>query len=562
MLLADSPRDEYGRDRFCVLGIKPDFTADRWIASALALLLSTDAMSSTQLLDAFDRIDQPRVLVIGDLILDRYTFGDAERVSQEAPVILLRADHREARLGGAANVCQMLRGLDVHVTCAGVIGEDADGTHVHHLLQDAGVETSLLVADDSRPTTVKERFIGRAANRHPHQILRVDSEVRTPISASIAKRLLNQIRKALRKTDVVLVSDYDKGVCAPSLLAELMDLAHKAGVPVVVDPIRNSDYARYRGATALTPNRLETELATGVRIETVDDAFRAGEQLCRELNLEMAFVTLDSDGMALVRPNQPPQRFPTRVREVYDITGAGDMVLAMIGAALAAGVAPEDACRLGNIAGGLEVEQVGVAVIPRDTIRNEIIARQGGPRAALSLEQVALLAENYRAQGKKVVFTNGCFDLLHVGHVSYLEEAAQLGDVLVVAINSDESVRRLKGPPRPFIKQTDRASVLAALGCVDHVLIFDEPTPHKMLEAIQPDVLVKGGTYTPDEVVGHEVVHAYGGQVCVTGAVDGISTTRIVESVTERSTLPPPHYLAQPRRDAPPAEESGTESPS
>lgn len=521
-------------------------------------------MGSPELLTTFDRLGRPRVLVVGDLILDRYTFGDAERVSQEAPVILLRAEQREARLGGAANVCNMLRGLEAEVACAGVVGQDRDGELLRRLLRETGVETSLIYDDAARPTTVKERFIGRAQGRHPHQMLRVDREVRDAISAELQAMLLAAIVHRLPLFDVLLVSDYDKGVCTRGLLSALIDAARTAGVPVLVDPIRSHDYTRYRGATGMTPNRLEAELATGIHIQTAADAFAAAGKLRDDLQLDLGIVTLDRDGMALVDRDGTASVFPTRPRAVYDITGAGDMALAMIGVALAAKTPPPLALQLANVAAGLEVEKVGVAVIPREEIRQRIVeeARAFETRmpAAKSfdlrdkvtdLERLAESVAEHKKLGRKIVFTNGCFDLLHVGHVSYLAEARALGDVLVVGLNSDASVRRLKGDTRPIINQTDRATMLAALAAVDHVVVFDEPTPHRLLEALRPEVLVKGGTYAPHEVVGHELVTAYGGEVCVVGLVEGVSTTRIVaalsgapiSSTSATPTLTGPHFL-------------------
>ena len=523
-------------------------------------------MSMPDLLAVLDRLGHPRVLVLGDLILDRYTFGNAERVSQEAPVILLRADQREARLGGAANVCNMLRGLEAQVTCAGVLGCDREGEEIRRLLEEVGTDQSLLVDDPARPTTVKERFIGRAQGRHPHQMLRVDSETREPISAELERRLLGGVIADLNKFDIVLVSDYAKGVCTPTLLRGVIDAARRNGVPVLVDPIRWHDYSRYRGATAMTPNRLEAEMATGIHIETASDAFRAATRLRDDLALDLGIVTLDRDGMALVDGDGHADIFPTRPRAVYDITGAGDMALAMIGVALAAGVPPPQSLQLANVAAGLEVEKVGVAVVPRAEIRQRLLDEcraESVPQPAVkpvmpSLKVVDIDAlqravDDHRAAGRRIVFTNGCFDLLHVGHVTYLSEARLLGDVLIVAVNSDASVRRLKGPTRPVIGQRDRATMLAGLAAVDHVVIFDEPTPHALLERLRPDVLVKGGTYALDEVVGHEVVTAYGGTVCVVGLVDGVSTTRIVARLqsgdSTRPALQGPHFatVAAPR---------------
>jgi D-beta-D-heptose 7-phosphate kinase/D-beta-D-heptose 1-phosphate adenosyltransferase len=491
-------------------------------------------MNRRTLVDVLDRLARPRVLVLGDLILDRYTHGDAQRVSQEAPILVLRADRRTSQLGGAANVCQMLRGLEAEATCAGVVGDDLDGRELRTLLLERGVECDLVTVDNSRPTTVKERFVGRAGGRHPSQILRVDREVCDPLPTEIEQRLLAQLREQIPRHDVLLVSDYAKGVCTERLLRGAIDAANSAGAPVLVDPRRDGGFERYRGASLIKPNRAETEAATGRRIACVDDACEAGRELCTTLGIQQAVITLDRDGMALVGDDGASEVFPTTVRSVYDITGAGDMVLAMLGACLGGGVAIADAVRLANVAAGIEVQRPGTAVVTRDEIRTELVsASRPGSQKIVDLQTAARFAEQYRARGETVVFTNGCFDLLHVGHLQVLAESASHGDVLVVGVNSDAGVRRLKGPERPVIGERDRAALLAALSCVDYVVVFDEDTPHRLLEAIRPDVLVKGGTYAPHQVVGHEVVEAYGGRVEVTGVIEGMSTTRIVESLAD-----------------------------
>ena len=486
------------------------------------------------LLDTLGSLGHPRLLVLGDLILDRYTFGNAERVSQEAPVILLRADHRESRLGGAANVSNMLLGLEAECVCCGVVGDEPASLEMRQLLAAAGIDDSGLVVDSGRPTTVKERFIGRAANRHPHQILRVDSEVREPVSPAIEAELASRMIRRMSDCRGVLISDYDKGVCTPGLLRTVIAAARERGLPVLVDPIRGSDYSRYAGATTMTPNRLETELATGIKITTPQDAFAAGERLCRMLGLEAAIITLDSDGLALIWADGRAEHIPTRPRAVYDITGAGDMVLATFGISLAAGVPLPDACRLANVAGGLEVEKVGVARVSRDEIRADLLrGGKHGNGKIMAVDSLVPIMDAHREAGRRIVFTNGCFDLLHVGHATYLAEAASRGDILIVGLNSDDSVRRLKGPSRPVIAQSDRAALLAALACVDHVVVFDEQTPIQLIAKLRPDVLVKGGDYKhrEHEITGRELVESYGGELYLTGLVEGVSTTQILKSV-------------------------------
>lgn len=495
---------------------------------------------TAELIEHLQNLGNPRVLVIGDLILDRYIFGDAERVSQEAPVILLRADKEEIRLGGAANVANLLRGLDAEVTLAGVVGRDSDGIVVRHELERFQIGTLGILEDPGRPTTVKERYIGRAQQRHQHQMLRVDREVRTAIDGELSEQLLRTLADLIPQHDVVLVSDYAKGVCTPEIVQGTIRIARELGIPVMVDPQPGEEYGQYRGATGVTPNRLETFRATGIQVRTPEDAYEAGAKLCRELNLDFAYITLDSDGMALVDQSGRGEMLPTRRREVYDITGAGDMVLAMIGVGLAAGINPADIGRLANVAGGLEVEQIGVVRITREEMLADLIQHHRGPvnktctRDSL-IQQVAAR----RRTGQRIVLTNGCFDLLHVGHVTYLQEAAREGDCLIVAINSDTSVRSLnKGPDRPLFNEIDRAKMLASLECVNLVTIFDEETPHALLEAIRPDVLVKGGTYTREEIVGWEVVESYGGVVKPLTLVSGISTTRIVNALRTGDQVP------------------------
>ncbi|MCO6458115.1 MAG: D-glycero-beta-D-manno-heptose 1-phosphate adenylyltransferase [Pirellulaceae bacterium] len=490
---------------------------------------------ANELLRALDRAGRPRVLVLGDLLLDRYTWGDAERISQEAPVLVLRSHHQEARLGGAANVGRMLRGLEAAASCLGVVGDDDAGRQVQRLLAESGIDSAGVVIDPNRPTTVKERFIGRAGGRHPNQILRVDHEVRDPLDGQLEQQLLEQLRHAVRRHELLIISDYGKGVCTPALVSEAISAARQAGIPVLVDPARDVDYARYRGATLIKPNRTETATAWGQPIAGPADALRAGQALCRRLDAELAVITLDSEGCVLARRDGGGLAVPTRARAVYDITGAGDVVMAVIGLCLASGLPAETAVQLGNLAGGIEVERTGVSIVTRDDLRRELLAQQRpGAQKLLDLESASRTLQQHRDRGETIVLTNGCFDLLHVGHVSYLAEAAALGQVLVVAINSDAGVRKLKGPGRPVIGQADRAAMLAALACVDYVVVFDEDTPHRLLETLRPDVLVKGGTYAAEQVVGREVVAAYGGQVRVTGVVDGISTTRIVNSLRGR----------------------------
>jgi D-beta-D-heptose 7-phosphate kinase/D-beta-D-heptose 1-phosphate adenosyltransferase len=485
---------------------------------------------SAELIDLVHRFGQPRVLVIGDVMLDRYVWGDAERISQEAPVILLHADRREEKLGGASSVATMLRALGARVSLAGVVGADADAARLRQLLLDLAVDHEGVITDSARPTTVKERYMGRAQSRHPQQMLRVDYERRQAVTDTVERELIQHIQQQMRRADVVLVSDYDKGVCTPAVLAATISQAQALGVRVLADPIRGKDYRRYHGCSAITPNRLEAGLATGRAIHTTAEALEAGTELRASLDLEAAIVTLDRDGMALVHRDGRKQVFPTRPRQVYDITGAGDMVMSVLGVALAAGLDYDPAIRLANIAGGLEVEKIGVATVSRDEIIRDLL--HDGPvgrQKVLSREILGHEIECRRKLGRKVAFTNGCFDVIHAGHVEYLQEARAQADLLVVGLNSDASVRALKGHSRPVHPIDARLTVLAGFEAVDFITVFEETTPLSLIRAVRPDVLVKGADYRKDEIVGAEFVESYGGRVHLASLREGFSTTRTLQ---------------------------------
>jgi len=487
---------------------------------------------SADLIALVERLGEPRVLVLGDVMLDRYVWGDAERISQEAPVILLHADRREERLGGASSVATLLRALGAQVSLIGVTGAEADAPRIRQILGDLGIDHEGVRTDPSRPSTVKERYIGRAQHRHPQQIVRIDYERREPLADGMVNQLLQSLQSKLAWADIVLVSDYDKGVCTPQLLAQVIEKSKQQDVRVIVDPIRGRNYAKYRGCSAMTPNRLEAGLATGKTLQTNQAALEAGARLREDLSMQAAIVTLDKDGMALVHEDGRRQVFPTRPRQVYDITGAGDMVLAVLGMTLAAGADYDPAVRLANVAGGLEVEKIGVATITRDEILTDL---RGTPladsRKFQTGNRLQVELEHRRSLGQRIAFTNGCFDILHAGHVLYLQEARAQADMLLVAINSDRAVRQLKGASRPVNSQQARAVVLSSLQAVDLVTVFDETTPLELIREVRPDVLVKGGDYARTEVVGASFVESYGGRVHIAQYQEGFSTTRLLNQL-------------------------------
>lgn len=477
-----------------------------------------------------------RVLLVGDLILDRYIYGDAERISPEAPVPVLRAMERFNRVGGSANVAACLRALGVEVACCGVTGDDQAARELGALLDDLGVDRAAVLGSTSRPTTTKTRLVGLAQHRHRQQLLRLDDESTAPLEGAEAEKLADLAWRAVAGADVVCIEDYDKGVVTAGLVAALRAEARRQAKAILVDPARLTDYGRYRGATILTPNRGELFLATNRPPQgngTPEQVAERAAELLECVRAEAAVVTLDREGAVLVRGRDDWTHVSTRPRSVYDNTGAGDAVLAMLAAAVAAGGQLLDAVRLANIAGGLEVEKFGCVPITTDEVLAEL--RLEGDRQAGKLrgvdELVAELALR-RDRGETVVFTNGCFDILHAGHVDLLARCRQEGSVLVVGLNSDASVQALeKSPDRPINNQHDRAAVLGALECVDYVVFFDEPTPEQLIRRIRPDVLVKGQDWADKGVVGREFVEGQGGKVVLLPLVEGHSTTSLIERV-------------------------------
>ena len=487
---------------------------------------------TSSLLNIPRRFPGRRVVVIGDLMLDRYVYGDAERISPEAPVPVLRVVQREDRVGGAGSVALNIQSLGAQAECLGIVGRDRFGQRIREMLAAAGAETGGIFEVHDRPTITKTRLVGLAEHRHRQQILRVDDEVVRPIDPQTAAKLLERYAAALPRADVVCLEDYAKGLLADGICQRLINQARAAGKPVVVDPGRTRGWERYRGATLLTPNRAELAHAVGHELSGEQIA-EAATTLTRELELTAMVVTLGRDGALLVRPDGYTQHFPTRPRAVYDNTGAGDAVLAMIAVAIACGATLEEAVQLANVAGGLEVSKFGCVPIRRDEVVAELRATHDTTRRKVRpLDELLAELSARRQRGETVVLTNGCFDLLHPGHVELLERARALGSLLVVGLNSDASVRaQNKGDDRPVRCERDRARMLAALEAVDYVVLFDEPSVAPLVERIRPDVLVKGGDYQPHEVVGHEIVRGYGGRVVVLDFIEGYSTTGELERI-------------------------------
>ncbi len=489
------------------------------------------------LLDTLSNWRPFHAIVVGDLMLDQLVYGDAERMTADAPVPVLTVNRTEQMPGGAANVCLNLVAMHASVSVVGVVGGDGHGQTLIAALAQAGVNISGVVADPSRPTTVKQNLIGLAQHRHPQKMFRLDHESTAPLSQGVNDQLLAHVRALLPTADVLAIEDYNKGVCSTKICRAIIEMAREAGVAVVVDPASIDDYSRYARADVITPNRSEAERATGMRLAHSQDMARnsaLAKQLQDTCEIGAVVLTLDREGALLLEAGKNPVHLPTRARHVYDVTGAGDMVLAALLGARANGCGWPDAVRLANTAAGLEVEVFGVRPIPIERIHQAALVEDralGGKGRTLSECLVEVQAS--RREGKKIVFTNGCFDILHAGHIKLLREAARLGDVLIVAINADDSIRRLKGEDRPVHGESDRVEVLSELESVDLVVVFEEDTPERLLESIKPDILAKGGDYEKSEVIGGAFVESYGGRVELIPVLEGRSTTGSIQRIRQ-----------------------------
>ncbi|MGB8712272.1 MAG: bifunctional D-glycero-beta-D-manno-heptose-7-phosphate kinase/D-glycero-beta-D-manno-heptose 1-phosphate adenylyltransferase HldE [Onishia taeanensis] len=467
-------------------------------------------------------LEQARLLVVGDVMLDRYWHGGTSRISPEAPVPVVKVNDGEDRPGGAANVALNIASLGAHAALAGLVGDDENANLLTHRLEDSGVTTHFQRSPEI-PTIAKLRVMSRN-----QQLIRLDFE--QALDEVDTQDLHDQVAAQLGDADLVILSDYGKGTL--NRVESLIQMVRDAGKRVLVDP-KGSDFRRYRGASVVTPNLTEFEAVVGP-CRTDEELAAKGEALRVELDLEALLITRSEKGMTLIRADHAPLHLPTRAREVYDVTGAGDTVIGVLGLALAAGHGFPEAMTLSNLAAGLVVAKPGTATL---SIAELYTALHGDKLAEFGLIEAAPLVEAVRAaqaRGEKVVMTNGCFDILHAGHVAYLEQARRLGDRLIVAVNDDASIARLKGPTRPINPLQRRMQVLAGLGAVDWVVPFGEDTPASLIETVLPDVLVKGGDYQPADIAGGEAVIANGGEVRVLDFEDGVSTTAMISTILDR----------------------------
>jgi len=476
----------------------------------------------------FDSKKRPKIMVVGDLILDEYIWGTVNRISPEAPVPILESRSENLALGGAANVANNLVALGCEVFLVGALGQDEKGDRLLELIGNRTIHTDGIFRFVHRPTTSKMRIIA-----HSQQILRIDKEDDRPITEETENKFIKYINSALPAMDGVICSDYNKGLLTEKIITTIMHRAKNSRKMVIVDP-KGTDFSRYKGAFAVTPNEKEMERVAPIKITGKEDLERAAEYLMTLTRAEAILITRGKDGMILYRKKQKPHEIQTRAREVYDVTGAGDTVVSVFGMALFSGFNFEEAAWLANSAASIVVGKIGTAVVTLKEI-NEFLQEEmlRASRTVLELDELVKLVSMAKSAGKKVVFTNGCFDLIHGGHIEFLQKARDLGDLLIIGLNSDGSVRKIKGDGRPIKTAEERANILSSLKNVDYITVFDDLTPENLIREIRPDILVKGDDYQLDEVVGKEIVEGYGARVELIPIVKGHSTTHTLEKILQ-----------------------------
>jgi len=476
------------------------------------------------------KLEQSHILVIGDVMLDRYLWGDVQRISSEAPVPVFHIKERSEVAGGAGNVVSNLIGLGCSVTVIGVCGDDEAGERLDQLLDNGKVRNHIL-RDSGRPTITKTRIVSSG-----QQLLRLDDEEVFPLDSDTRDHFLNLVHDTLTTCDAVVLSDYGKGIFqTPDLAQSIINFAQSCDVPIMVDP-KGKDWERYSGGTCVTPNTKELEIVYGDRISSKDELIKAMQSVLTEYDLSWLLVTRGPLGMALMGKDRTPHFIPALAREVYDVSGAGDTVVATLSLGVASRLTFLDAAKLANVAAGIVVGKLGTQPVNILELKASIEINGDGFCAKFankiaSAPAATIQIQAWKANGEKIVFTNGCFDILHPGHIHLLNLAKELGDRLIIGLNADDSVRRLKGPSRPILNERDRASILGSLNSVDLVVIFEEDTPEDLISTLKPDVLAKGADYTLEKVIGRDIVKSYGGQVQLIPLLQGYSTTEIANRV-------------------------------
>ncbi len=470
------------------------------------------------------QFNHAKVLVLGDVMLDRYWFGSTNRISPEAPVPVVKVQQNEERAGGAANVAMNIASLNVPVQLVGLTGNDEAGSALVDLLEKQRIDCNF-VKLDTHPTITKLRILSRN-----QQLLRLDFE--EDFKHVRSNDLLHKLNDQIEAFGALVLSDYGKGTLND--VQNMIQIARKAKIPVLIDP-KGTDFERYRGATLLTPNMSEFEAVVG-KCETEQDIIEKGLKLISDIELSALLVTRSEKGMTLLRSGQEAYHLPTEAKEVFDVTGAGDTVISVLATAIADGRTLEEACYLANVAAGIVVGKLGTSTVSTVELENAIHGRSTSGFGIMTKDELKIAVNSAKRRGEKIVMTNGCFDILHPGHVAYLENARKLGDRLIVAVNSDASVKRLKGETRPINGIEARMAVLAGLASVDWLVEFEEDTPQHLISEILPDLLVKGGDYQPHEIAGSKEVLNNGGEVRVLNFEDGCSTSNVIKKIQELKT--------------------------
>lgn len=475
------------------------------------------------------KFESCHILVVGDLMIDEYLWGSVDRISPEAPVQVVSVDREELTLGGSGNVINNLVALGARVSAVGVIGDGPNGKCLRKELSRLGVGNEGIIAEKNRPTTKKTRII--AAQQ---QVLRIDRETKNALLKKTHNAIVKTAEKMIPDADVILISDYGKGLVSAELVSKLTAKARKHGKLAIVDP-KGLDFAKYSGAHVITPNKKEASLAAGIEISDDKSLFEAGRRLVKKTGVDKLLITCGKDGMVVFETGRKPRKISTRARQVFDVSGAGDTVLAVLGLACAADMTFDRAVTLANVAAGIVVAKVGTATVSQKELAEALqLAPGDSPSKQISLKDLPGVCSDLKKKGKRIVLTNGCFDVLHVGHLKLLSASKQLGDALIVAIDDDESVRRLKGPQRPVISANERLRIISALDSVDHVLLFSTGQLKKVIEAARPDVLTKGSDYRLSEVQGRKIVERHGGRVEIIPITENISSTKVINDIKNK----------------------------
>ena len=477
------------------------------------------------------KFDRCNILVVGDLMVDEYLWGDVERISPEAPVQVVTIKDEDFSLGGSGNVVNNVIELGAKVSAVGVIGTGTDGQLLLNKLNELGVDIAGIFQDSNRPTTRKTRII--ASNQH---VLRIDRETKESISEPTFEEIAKYLEDKIPDVDVVLISDYGKGLITEALMARLIAAAQKHNKITIADP-KGLDFSKYSGVSLITPNKKEAALASGIEVVDETTLIEAGNKILQRVGIDKLLITCGKDGMVLFDRNKAPYKIRAETRQVYDVSGAGDTVLAVLGLAVASGISFEDGAVLANTSAGIVVGKVGTATVSRQEL-SSVLKHDDISLKHKDLSELPVLIQDMKKKGKRLVMTNGCFDLLHAGHIMLFSASKKLGDVLIVAIDDDDSVRGLKGKGRPAISARERVRVISALDTVDYVVVFSSQELSKLIEIIRPDVLTKGSNYTSEEVFGRELVEQLGGRVVLIPVTEKISSTRIINNIRNSETSP------------------------